>query len=47
MFSPERMFGTIGRMVQEARMNITRPAETTEPPEPTEKAEPSEPEEEP
>lgn len=23
MFSPERMFGTIGRMVQEARMNTS------------------------
>ncbi len=23
MFSPERMFGTIGRMVQEARINIS------------------------
>jgi hypothetical protein len=30
MFSPERMFGTIGRMVQEARMNMARPAEATE-----------------
>jgi hypothetical protein len=28
MFSPERMFGTIGRMVQEARLNISRPSET-------------------
>jgi hypothetical protein len=27
MFSPERMFGTIGRMVQEARLNISRPSE--------------------
>lgn len=43
MFSPERMFGTIGRMVQEARMNIARPAESTEP---TEFPEPTEPEEE-
>ena len=43
MFSPERMFGTIGRMVQEARMNIARPAESTEP---TELTEPTEPEEE-
>lgn len=43
MFSPERMFGTIGRMVQEARMNISKPAEATEP---TEFTEPTEPEEE-
>ncbi len=28
MFSPERMFGTIGRMVQEARLNISRPPES-------------------
>lgn len=28
MFSPERMFGTIGRMVQEARLNISKPSET-------------------
>ena len=28
MFSPERMFGTIGRMVQEARMNISGTAST-------------------
>ncbi|MFX1300293.1 MAG: hypothetical protein ACFFAL_05930 [Promethearchaeota archaeon] len=44
MFSPERMFGTIGRMVQEARMNITKPIESTEP---TEFYEPTEPEEDP
>jgi hypothetical protein len=31
MFSPERMFGTIGRMVQEARMNTASPSESTEP----------------
>ncbi len=36
MFSPERMFGTIGRMVQEARTNITRPTEATEITEPEE-----------
>ncbi|MFW9831681.1 MAG: hypothetical protein ACFFD8_07900 [Candidatus Thorarchaeota archaeon] len=28
MFSPERMFGTIGRMVQEARMNFSGTPET-------------------
>ncbi len=27
MFSPERMFGTIGRMVQEARMNMSGAAD--------------------
>ncbi|MFX1490979.1 MAG: hypothetical protein ACFFBU_01845 [Promethearchaeota archaeon] len=26
-FSPERMFGAIGRMVQEARLNIARPSD--------------------
>ncbi len=41
MFSPERMFGTIGRMVQEARINTSGTAEP-EPspspaPEPTDK----------
>ena len=30
MFSPERMFGSIGRMVQEARMNMASPTESTE-----------------
>jgi hypothetical protein len=30
MFSPERMFGSIGRMVQEARMNMASPSEPTE-----------------
>ncbi|MHA2314976.1 MAG: hypothetical protein ACXACF_06780 [Candidatus Hermodarchaeia archaeon] len=30
MFSPERMFGSIGRMVQEARINTTSPSEPTE-----------------
>ena len=42
MFSPERMFGTIGRMVQEARMNITKPIESTEPNEFYESTEPEE-----
>ena len=28
MFSPERMFGTIGRMVQEARINTSSAADT-------------------
>ncbi len=30
MFSPERMFGTIGRMVQEARINVSG-TENTQP----------------
>ena len=32
MMSPEKMFGTIGRMVQEARMNIAQSPEDASPP---------------